>query len=454
MEEREGSGRRSAPGMTASNDTAGRGDNRPLRVGIAGLGTVGSGVVKLLAENAEILRLHCPRAIEVVAVSARDKSKDRGTDLQNLRWIDDPLALVDDPNVDVVAEMIGGADGVAKALVEKAIAKGKHVVTANKALLAHHGTELALAAERAGVALAYEAAVAGGIPVIKAMREGLAANRIEQVYGILNGTCNYILTQMRETGREFADVLAEAQKLGYAEADPSFDVDGIDAAHKLSILTSVAFGCQIDFSGVRISGIRNVSAMDIAYADELGYRIKLLGIARLTAHGVEQRVHACMVPVSAVIAKVGGVYNAVVSHGNFVGQNVVIGRGAGQGPTASAVVSDLMDIARDRILPAFSAPAESLKKLPSAPAGSHVGPYYLRLMVVDRPGVIADIAAAMRDEKVSLEAMIQRARGDTVPVVLTTHETTEAAIDRVVRRLGSINSILEPPHVLPIELLA
>ena len=454
MEEREGSGRRSAPGMTASNDTAGRGDNRPLRVGIAGLGTVGSGVVKLLAENAEILRLHCPRAIEVVAVSARDKSKDRGTDLQNLRWIDDPLALVDDPNVDVVAEMIGGADGVAKALVEKAIAKGKHVVTANKALLAHHGTELALAAERAGVALAYEAAVAGGIPVIKAMREGLAANRIEQVYGILNGTCNYILTQMRETGREFADVLAEAQKLGYAEADPSFDVDGIDAAHKLSILTSVAFGCQIDFSGVRISGIRNVSAMDIAYADELGYRIKLLGIARLTAHGVEQRVHACMVPVSAVIANVDGVYNAVVSHGNFVGQNVVIGRGAGQGPTASAVVSDLMDIARDRILPAFSAPAESLKKLPSAPAGSHVGPYYLRLMVVDRPGVIADIAAAMRDEKVSLEAMIQRARGDTVPVVLTTHETTEAAIDRVVRRLGSINSILEPPHVLPIELLA
>jgi homoserine dehydrogenase len=440
--------------MAARPAPAASGNNRPLRVGIAGLGTVGSGVVKLLAENAEILRLHCPRAIEVVAVSARDRGKDRGIDLGNLRWCVDPLSLADDPDVDVVAEMIGGADGPAKALVERAIARGKHVVTANKALLAHHGTTLALAAERAGVALAYEAAVAGGIPVIKAMREGLAANRIEQVYGILNGTCNYILTQMRETGREFSDVLAEAQKLGYAEADPSFDVDGIDAAHKLSILTSVAFGCQIDFGGVRISGIRNVSAMDIAYADELGYRIKLLGIARLTAHGVEQRVHACMVPVGAVIAKVDGVYNAVVTSGNFVGQNVVIGRGAGQGPTASAVVSDLMDIARDRILPAFSAPAESLKKLPPAPAGSHSGPYYLRLMVVDRPGVIADIAAAMRDETVSLEAMIQRARGDTVPVVLTTHETTEAAIDRVVRRLGSINSILEPPHVLPIELLA
>jgi homoserine dehydrogenase len=440
--------------MAASAASAGRGDNRPLRVGIAGLGTVGAGVVKLLAENAEVLRLHCPRTIEVVAVSARDKSKDRGIDLDTVRWTADPLALADDPNVDVIAEMIGGADGVAKALVEKAIAKGKHVVTANKALLAHHGTALALAAERAGVALAYEAAVAGGIPVIKAMREGLAANRIEQVYGILNGTCNYILTQMRETGREFADVLAEAQKLGYAEADPSFDVDGVDAAHKLSILTSVAFGCQIDFGGVRISGIRNVSAMDIAYADELGYRIKLLGIARLTPHGVEQRVHACMVPLSAVIAKVDGVFNAVVTNGNFVGQNVVIGRGAGQGPTASAVVSDLMDIARDRILPAFSAPAESLKKLPSTPAGSHAGPYYLRLMVVDRPGVIADIAAAMRDENVSLEAMIQRARGDTVPVVLTTHETTEAAIHRVVRRLGNIDSILEPPHVLPIEQLA
>jgi homoserine dehydrogenase len=422
-------------------------------VGIAGLGTVGTGVVKLLQENADVLGLHCPRAIEVVAVSARSRGKDRGVDLKGLDWSEDPLALADHPDVDVVAELIGGSDGIAKALVEKAIAKGKHVVTANKALLAHHGTALALAAERAGVALAFEAAVAGGIPIIKAMREGLAANRIEQVYGILNGTCNYILTQMRETGREFADVLAEAQKLGYAEADPSFDVDGVDAAHKLSILTSVAFGCQIDFAGVRISGIRNVSAMDIAYADELGYRIKLLGIARITPHGVEQRVHACMVPVAAVIAKVDGVYNAVVTSGNFVGQNVAIGRGAGQGPTASAVVSDLMDIARDRILPPFSAPAESLKKLPSAPVGSHVGPYYLRLMVVDRPGVIADIAAAMRDESVSLEAMIQRARGDTVPVVLTTHETTEAAIDRVVRRLAGINSILEPPHVLPIELL-
>jgi homoserine dehydrogenase len=427
----------------------------PLRIGIAGLGTVGAGVVRLLTENRDILQLHCPRPIEVVAVSARDRSKDRGIDISKIDWVENSLALASHPRVDVVVELIGGSDGPAKALVEAAIANGKHVVTANKALLAHHGTTLAVAAERKNLGLAYEAAVAGGIPVIKAMREGLAANRIEQVYGILNGTCNYILTQMRETGREFADVLAEAQALGYAEADPSFDVDGVDAAHKLSILTSVAFGCAVDFDAVRISGIRNVSAMDIAFAEELGYRIKLLGIARPSGQGIEQRVMACMVPQATVIAKVDGVFNAVVTKGNFVGQNVSIGRGAGAGPTASAVVSDLIDIARDRILPAFSAPAASLKQMPAAPRGTHVGAYYLRLMVVDKPGVIADIAAALRDEQVSMEAMIQRARhpGQSVPVVITTHETTEAAIDRVVKRLEQVKSILEPAHVMPIEML-
>ena len=427
-----------------------------LRIGIAGLGTVGGGVIDLLQVNADILVKHCPRPIVVTAVSARDRGKDRGLDLSGVDWVDDALALADHPQVDVVVEVIGGSEGKARDLVEKAIANKRHVVTANKALLAHHGTALALAAERAGVALAYEAAVAGGIPVIKAMREGLAANRIDRVYGILNGTCNYILTQMRETGREFADVLAEAQKLGYAEADPGFDVDGIDAAHKLSLLTAVAFGCAVDFAGVRVSGIRNVSAMDIAYADELGYRIKLLGIARQTEHGIEQRVHACMVPVATTIAKVDGVYNAVVTNGNFVGENLAIGRGAGRGPTASAIVADLMDIARGRILPAFSAPAETLEQMPQSPVGLHAGSYYLRLMVVDRPGVIADIAGVMRDERVSMEAMIQRARapGEAVPIVLTTHETTEAAIGRVVARLARIDSILEPAHVLPIETLS
>jgi homoserine dehydrogenase len=431
-----------------------------LRVGIAGLGTVGVGVVRLLQENRDVLRQHCPRPIEVVAVSARDRRKNRDVDLSGYDWIDDPVQLAHHPKVDVVVEVIGGASGPAKSLTEQAIAEGKHVVTANKALLSAHGTVLARSAEKAGLALAYEAAVAGGIPIIKAMREGLAANKIEHVYGILNGTCNYILTQMRETGREFADVLGEAQHLGYAEADPSFDVDGIDAAHKLSILTAVAFGCEVDFAGIRVSGIRNVSAMDIEYATELGYRIKLLGLSRLIGEGaerrIEQRVHACMVPQNAVIAKVDGVYNAVVTQGNFVGQNVAIGRGAGQGPTASAVVSDLMDIARGRILPAFSAPAETLKKIPAAAEGSHVGPFYLRLMVVDRPGVIADVTAVMRDENVSMETMIQRARspGDPVPVVITTHETSQAQISRVVERLGNVKTVLEPPHVMSIELLS
>jgi len=345
---------------------------------------------------------------------------------------------------------------VAKQLVERSIAGGKHVVTANKALLAHHGTALARAAEVAGVTLAYEAAVAGGIPIIKALREGLAANRVERVYGILNGTCNYILTTMRRTGREFADVLAEAQRLGYAEADPSFDVDGVDAAHKLAILTAVAFGCEVNFAGVHVEGIRNVSAMDIAYAEELGYRIKLLGLARPTEHGIEQRVHACMVPIGTPLAHVEGVFNAVVTEGDAVGQNVVEGRGAGAGPTASAVVADLMDIARDRALPTFSVPASQLKPLAPSPMERHRGAYYVRLMVVDRPGVIADVTAALRDEQVSLESMLQRGRApnEAVPVVLTTHDDTEeASMRRALARIARLGTVLEPPHMIRIETL-
>ncbi len=318
----------------------------PLRIGIAGLGTVGAGTLRLLLEHRDILAQRCGRPIAVGAVSARERKRDRGVDVSRLRWCDDALALAGDPEVDVVVELIGGSDGIAKRLIETAIANRKHVVTANKALLAHHGTALARAAEAAGVTLAYEAAVAGGIPIIKALREGLAANRVERIYGILNGTCNYILTTMRRTGREFADVLAEAQKLGYAEADPSFDVDGIDTAHKLAILTSVAFGCEINFAGVHVEGIRNISAMDIAYAEELGFRIKLLGSARPTEHGIEQRVHACMVPVGTPIAHVEGVFNAVVTEGDFVGQNVAEGRlGGGRRShrhRARAAVADLL----------------------------------------------------------------------------------------------------------------
>ena len=427
----------------------------PLRIGIAGLGTVGAGTLRLLQEHGALLAERCGRPVVAAAVSARERSRDRGVDLSSLRWCDDALELARDPGIDVVVELIGGSDGIARQLVEAALAGRKHVVTANKALLAHHGTALARTAENAGVTLAYEAAVAGGIPIIKALREGLAANRVERIYGILNGTCNYILTTMRKSGREFADVLADAQKLGYAEADPSFDVDGIDAAHKLAILTSVAFGCEVNFAGVHVEGIRNVSAMDIEYAEELGYRIKLLGIARPTEHGIEQRVHACMVPTGTPIAHVEGVFNAVVTEGDSVGQNVAEGRGAGAGPTASAVVADLMDIARGRTLPTFSVPAAQLKRLPAAPMERHRGAYYVRLMVVDRPGVIADVTAALRDEQVSLEAMLQRGRSpdEAVPVVLTTHDTEEASMRRALARIARLGTVLEPPHMIRIETL-
>jgi homoserine dehydrogenase len=426
-----------------------------LRIGIAGLGTVGVGTVRLLQEHRDLLAQRCGRPIVVAAVSARDRRRDRGVDLSALRWCDDAPALAADPEIDAVVELIGGAAGVAKQVVETAIANRKHAVTANKALLAHHGTALARAAEAAGVTLAYEGAVAGGIPIIKALREGLAGNRVERIYGILNGTCNYILTTMRKSGREFADVLAEAQKLGYAEADPSIDVDGVDAAHKLAILTAVAFGCEINFAGVHVEGIRNVSAMDIAYAEELGYRIKLLGSARPTEHGIEQRVHACMVPLGTPIAHVEGVFNAVVTEGDFVGQNVAEGRGAGGGPTASAVVADLIDIARGRRLPTFSVPAAQLRRVPASPMERHRGAYYVRLMVVDRPGVIADVTAALRDEQVSLESMLQRGRApdEAVPVVLTTHDTDEASMRRALDRIAALRTVVEPPHMIRIETL-
>ncbi len=428
---------------------------QPLRVGIAGLGTVGAGVVRLLAEQRETLALRAGRPIEVVAVSARRRDRPRDIDLSAARWCEDARALAADPDIDVVVELIGGADGIALDLVRAALARGRHVVTANKALLAHHGNELARAADRAGAALAFEAAVAGGIPIIKMLREGLAANRILGVYGILNGTCNYILTEMRRGGRDFADVLADAQRLGYAEADPGFDIDGIDTAHKLAVLTAVAFGCEVNFAGVHVEGIRHISAMDIAYAEELGFRIKLLGIARPTEHGIEQRVHACMVPLGTPIAHVEGVYNAVVTEGDFVGQTVAEGRGAGAGPTASAVVCDLLDLARGRVLPAFSVPAESLRRLPAAPMDRHHGAYYVRLMVIDRPGVIADVAAALRDERISLESMIQRGRapGSTVAVVMTTHEAEEAAMRRALERIASLEAVTETPRMIRIEAL-
>jgi homoserine dehydrogenase len=429
----------------------------PLSVAVAGLGTVGGGVLKLLRDNADLITARAGRPIAVTAVSARDRGKDRGVSLSGLRWYEDPVALAADPAVDVVVELIGGADGPARALAEAAIAAGKPLVTANKAMLAVHGAALAAAAERGNVPLGFEAAVAGGIPVIKALREGLAGNHISRIAGILNGTCNYILTQMRERGREFAEVLADAQKLGYAEADPSFDIDGIDAAHKLAILAALAFGRPVAFEAVHVEGIRRVSALDIAFATELGYRIKLLGIAQRVdggpADGISARVHPCMVPAAAPIARVDGVFNAVVAEGDFVGRVMLEGRGAGAGPTASAVVADLIDLARNRLTPVWGAAFNALSNSPSVPMSLHVGPYYLRLMVVDRPGVIADVTAILRDLGVSLESMLQRGRspGEAVPVVLVTHETQESAMTAALERIAALDAVLETPTLIRIE---
>ncbi len=426
---------------------------RPLSVAVAGLGTVGGGVLKLLRDNADVVAARAGRPIAVTAVSARDRTRDRGVPLTGLRWYDDPVALAADPGVDAVVELIGGADGPARDLVEAAIGAGKPVVTANKALLAIHGAELAAWAEQRSVPLAFEAAVAGGIPVIKAVREGLAGNRIIRISGILNGTCNYILTVMRERGREFTEVLADAQKLGYAEADPSFDIDGIDAAHKLAILVALAFGRPVSFDAVHVEGIRCISALDIAFAHEFGYRIKLLGIARQTSEGIEARVHPCMVPEASPLATVDGVFNAVAVEGDFVGRLMLEGRGAGAGPTASAVVADLIDLARGRTTPVWGAASGSLSNAPSVPISALVGCYYLRLMVVDRPGVIADVTGALRDVGVSLESMLQRGRspGEAVPVVLVTHETSEAAMRAALDRIAEMDAVLEAPTLIRIE---
>jgi homoserine dehydrogenase len=424
-----------------------------LRIGIAGLGTVGGGVVKILAAQAELIAARAGQPIIVTAVSARDRSRDRGISLAGMAWHDDPVALARDPNVDVVVELIGGSEGPAKDLAEASIAAGKSLVTANKALLAMHGAPLASAAEAAGLVIAYEAAVAGGIPVIKVLREGLAANQVSRVAGILNGTCNYILTTMREEGRDFGDVLADAQQLGYAEADPSFDVDGIDAAHKLAILAGLAFGAKIDFADLHIEGIRRISDLDISFAQELGYRIKLLGIAERTSAGISLRVHPAMVPLSRPLATVDGVFNAVQLEGDFSGPVFLRGRGAGEGPTASAVVADLIDIARGIKIPVWGQAAASLAPAVLTPMAKHEGAYFLRLMVVDQPGVMADVTAILRDHGISLESMLQHGRkpGESVPIVLVTHETSEAEVGAALARISALPSVLEAPALIRIE---
>lgn len=425
---------------------------KPINVGLIGLGTVGRGTWEVLHRNADEIQRRAGRAIRVSQVAVRNVERARSLVGGEARVTGDAFEVVRAPDVEIVAELIGGTDP-AKALVLEAIARGKHVVTANKALLALHGNEIFAAAQKHGVMVAFEASVAGGIPIIKALREGLVGNRVRRLYGILNGTCNYILTTMRETGRDFDVVLKEAQAAGYAEADPSFDVDGIDAAHKLAVLTGTAFGARVNFAGVHVEGIRRVTAMDIQFAQELGYRIKLLGLARETRHGIEQRVHPCMVPLEAPIAHIEGVFNAVVVEGDFVGTTMFQGRGAGQGPTASAVVADLVDVARGRHMPAFVVPAARLADKKTSPMDRHEGAYYMRLMVQDRPGVIAAVSGVLAKERISLESMLQRGRSqsDEVPVVLTTHETEEARMRRAAARIARLPAVAEEPCLIRIE---
>ena len=423
-----------------------------MRVALIGLGTVGTGVLRVLETNGALIARRAGRPIEVVAVSARDRNKDRGVDISGFDWVDDMMELPQRDDIDVIVELVGGSDGPALALSRATLSAGKPLVTANKAMLAHHGLALAELAEKAGIPLKYEAAVAGGIPVIKGLREGAAANEISRVYGILNGTCNYILSTMEQDRRDFDEVLTEAQALGYAETDPSFDIDGIDAAHKLSILASLAFGTQIDFDSVDVAGIRDISAADISEAATLGYRIRLVGMAENEENGLFQRVHPMLVPTSHLLAHVTGSLNAVVAEGNFVGSLFFQGAGAGEGPTASAVVADLIDVARDEYGDPFAMQIGHLARQPKADAGKRAGRTYMRFIVRDKPGVLAEIAAAMRDAGVSIESVIQRAAHEdgSVLLVVVTHNSTESATTDTLRRLSGSGNLLDKPMVINI----
>ena len=438
----------------------------PLRIGLAGLGTVGAGVLRLLKENGAALTQRCGRAVEVTAVSARSRGKDRGIDIYGLEWFDDPSELAASEAIDVFVELIGGEQGAAKEAVETALRAGKHVVTANKALLAMHGTELARLAESKSLALNFEAAVAGGIPIVKTLRESLAGNQVTRVFGILNGTCNYILTRMRNEGQPFRTVLADAQRAGYAEADPTFDIEGHDTAHKLAILTSLAFGTEISFDTIYLEGISSITPADIEAAEELGYKIKLLGVALKTESGIEQRVHPTMLPSHSAIAQVDGVLNCVAVDGDFVGDIMLVGPGAGARPTASSVVSDIADIARGLVLPAFAKPAASLTPHERAGMRSHEGGYYIRLSVYDRPGAFAAIATRMAAEGISLESIVQKHSSalppgsgrpnrpdEPTPVVIITHETTEAAIRQALDAIEADGHVDRKPQMIRIEQL-
>ncbi|WP_237479834.1 homoserine dehydrogenase [Lichenibacterium dinghuense] len=430
----------------------------PLRVGIAGLGTVGGAVLRRLTDGASAMASRTGRPVAVVGVSARDRAKAAPL-LGTAEWFDDPVALARAPGIDVFVELIGGHEGVAREAVEAAIASGKSVVTANKALLAHHGMALAAAAEARGVSLSFEAAVAGGIPAIKVLREALSGNAVDRVYGILNGTCNYILTRMEAEGIGFEACLAEAQRLGYAEADPTFDIDGHDTAHKLAILASLAFGTAVDLDAIHVEGIRSITSDDLKAADDLGYRVKLLGVAQRTDHGIETRVHPTMVAKGTALAEVKGVTNAVAVNADAVAELTLVGPGAGGDATASAVLGDIADLARgSRVLP-FGRPAESLERAPRAPMQRHEGGYYVRLAVLDRPGSIAAIATRMAAAEISFESIMQRqpaaslraAATGHVPVVLITHATSETTIREALDAVEAGGTIAGKPQLIRIE---
>jgi len=436
----------------------------PLKVGLAGLGTVGASVVTLIERQREALAARCGRAIEVVAVSARSREKARAADVGGLRWVGDPVALARDGEIDVFVELMGGEGDPAKAAVEAALAAGKSVITANKALLARHGVALAALAEARHVALNFEAAVAGGIPIVKTLREGLVGNQLARIYGILNGTCNYILTRMEQERLSFAECLKDAQRLGYAEADPSFDIEGHDTAQKLAILASLAFGTKVDPDAVYVEGISSITPADLDAADELGYRIKLLGVAMATEKGIEQRVHPTMVRKDSAIAQVMGVVNAVTVDADAVAAITLVGPGAGGMATASAVVSDIGDVARGVRTPPFGCPSARLSVSERAPMQRHEGGYYIRMLALDRPGTFATIAGRLSEQQISLESIVQRHRGtrphggdnpasatEPVPVILITYATTEDAIRKALAAVERDEVISGTPQVIRIE---
>ncbi|WP_315832520.1 homoserine dehydrogenase [Bradyrhizobium prioriisuperbiae] len=435
----------------------------PLRVGIAGLGTVGADVVRLIEVQSRVLSARCGRGVRVVSVTARSKAKKRGIDLRGITWAKNPLEIADDPNVDCFVELMGGVGDPALSAIEAALRNGKSVVTANKALIAKHGSKLAALAEKHGGALNFEAAVGAAIPVIKTLREGLAGTSINRVYGILNGTCNYILTRMELEGLSFADCLKDAQRLGYAEANPSFDVDGHDTAQKLAILASLAFGTKVAQNAVYVEGISSIAPADLRAADELGYRVKLLGVAVRTAKGIEQRVHPTMIPKSSSIAQVMGVTNAVTIDGDGVPPITLVGPGAGGAATASAVVADIADVARGIRANPFGRPVERLRVTSKAPMERHEGGYYIRLMARDLAGTAATIATRLAEQKISIESIVQRhpdgafdainnsAKPAPVPVILITYATSEDAVYRALQAVQKDKVITGRPQVIRIE---